>query len=156
MRISDNSINVAWGRSFVGIFVVLCINVLWCFPAILCLAGLSSAVLFAWRWILKDSTWVQKIFSFFPNSWWFAVWFICWKNAAEWCFVWHSHFVWQYLVWPGYTSVADRKFFLSCWFLKTYRVCTLTLTLLSWLNLSFLYTWNLKCIFWKIICDNFQ
>ena len=31
----------------------------------LCLAGLSSAVLFAWRWILKDSTWVQKIFSFF-------------------------------------------------------------------------------------------
>ena len=53
------------------------------------------------------------------------MWFICYRNAAEWCFVWHSHFVWHYLVWPGNTSVADRKFFLSCWFLKTYT-CVLS------------------------------
>ena len=51
---------------------------------------------------------------------------------------------WQYLVSPGTViqSVVDRKFFLSCWLLKTHSVCTSQLT-----NLSFSYTWSLNFIF---------
>ena len=48
---------------------------------------------------------------------------------------------WQYLVWPGTViqSVVDRKFFLSCWLLKTHWVCTsqLTSVLFIYLKLEF-------------------
>ena len=91
---SDNWINVARGRSLVWILLpkdVLCMNVicfLLCFVLLVSvLQQAGSTVLFAWWpwcWILTDSTlaWVQKVFSFFPYSWWFAAQFI---NFAKKC-----------------------------------------------------------------------
>ena len=128
---------------------------MWWFPAMLCLAGLSSAVSFAWCWILTDSTLGAKgLFPFSPQFLIVRGVVYLPKNAAEWCFVWHSRFVWQYLVWPGtviQASPTGNSFYPVDFYKHT--VCVL-LRLLSWL-LSFLYAWNSKCIFWERIFDNF-
>ena len=59
-------------------------------------------------YILTDSTPGAKTFFLFSKFLIIrgAVYLL--KNVAEWCFVWHSRFDWQYLVWPG----TERKFFL--------------------------------------------
>ena len=57
----------------------------------------------------------------------------------------HSRFAWQYLVWPGTVIQVSRtrnSFYPID--LQKHTECIL----LSWL-LSFLYTWNLKYIFWE-------
>ena len=104
------------------------------FPAVLCLAGLSSA-------FSRIVPCVQKVFLFFliPSS---RNGLFAKKNAAECCFLKHSRFAWQYLVLPGTVILVSRtrNSFYPVDFQK-HTECIL----LSWL-LSFLYTWNLKYI----------
>ena len=76
-------------------------------------------------YILTDSTPGAKTFFLFSKFLIIrgAVYLL--KNVAEWCFVWHSRFDWQYLVWPG----TERKFFLILLTSKNIaNMCTSQLT----------------------------